>query len=94
MKSWQHRENKGYAYSNRKMAQDYIARVVLGRTKVGEDSKLAHGSSASSRRKKKESVLDNNFKMILDSLLIQEGQLLHTVMPAFAVHTKGTRLSQ
>jgi hypothetical protein len=35
------------------MAQDYIARVVLGRTKVGEDFKLAHGSSASSRSKKR-----------------------------------------
>lgn len=53
MKSWRHRENKGYAFSNRKMAQDYIARVVLGRTKVGEDFKLAHNSSTHSRRKKR-----------------------------------------
>jgi hypothetical protein len=53
MKNWRHRENKGYAFSNRKMAQDYIARAVLGRTKVGEDFKLAHNSSKSSRRKKR-----------------------------------------
>ncbi|CAO0801449.1 unnamed protein product [Mucor circinelloides] len=53
MRSWQHREHKGYAYSDRKMAQDYIARVVLGRTKAGEDFKLAHSSSSSSRRKKR-----------------------------------------
>jgi hypothetical protein len=53
MKSWCHRENKGYAFSNRKMAQDYIARVVTGRTIVGEDFKLAHGSFACSRRKRR-----------------------------------------
>ena len=35
------------------MAQDYIARVVLGRTKMDEDFKLVHSSSASSRRKKR-----------------------------------------
>ncbi|KAI9480854.1 MAG: hypothetical protein EXX96DRAFT_195520 [Benjaminiella poitrasii] len=53
MKSWCHRENKGYSLSNRKMAQDYIARVVLGRTKVGEYFKLAHSSSRRSRRKRR-----------------------------------------
>ncbi|KAI9473794.1 MAG: hypothetical protein EXX96DRAFT_610677 [Benjaminiella poitrasii] len=54
MKSWCHRENKGYSFSNRKMAQDYIVRVVLGRTKFGEDFKLAHSSSRRSRRKRKQ----------------------------------------
>ncbi|KAI9481296.1 MAG: hypothetical protein EXX96DRAFT_538502 [Benjaminiella poitrasii] len=53
MKSCCHRENKGYLFSNRKMAQDYITRVVLGRTKVGEDFKLAHSSSRRSRRKRR-----------------------------------------
>ncbi|KAI9483493.1 MAG: hypothetical protein EXX96DRAFT_606491 [Benjaminiella poitrasii] len=42
VKSWCHRENKGYPFSNREMTQDYIARVVLGRTKVGEDFKQQH----------------------------------------------------
>jgi uncharacterized membrane protein len=41
------------AFSNQNMAQDYIARVVIGRTKVGEDFKLTHSSSACSRRKRK-----------------------------------------
>ncbi|GAA5811146.1 hypothetical protein MFLAVUS_004575 [Mucor flavus] len=40
MTGWRHHENKCYAFSNRKMAQNYIARVVLGRTKVGEDFEL------------------------------------------------------
>lgn len=53
MKRWRHRENKGYAYSNRKMAQDYISRVVLGTTKVGEKFKLAHDSSKAFRRKQR-----------------------------------------
>ncbi|KAI8375627.1 hypothetical protein EDC96DRAFT_571724 [Choanephora cucurbitarum] len=35
------------------MAQDYVARVVLSRTKVGEDFKLAHSSSKSSRRRRR-----------------------------------------
>ncbi|GAA5814626.1 hypothetical protein MFLAVUS_008125 [Mucor flavus] len=35
------------------MAQDYIARVVLGRTKVGEDFMLTHRSSFYSRRNKR-----------------------------------------
>ena len=53
MRTYCHRENKGYTYSDRKMAQDYVARVVLGRTKVGEDFKLAHSSSKSSRRRRR-----------------------------------------
>lgn len=53
MKSYCHRENKGYAFSDRKMAQDYVARVVLGRTVVGEDYKLAHNSSSGSRRERR-----------------------------------------
>ena len=53
MKGYCHRENKGYAFSNRKMAQDYIARVVLGMTKVGEYFKLVHNTSARYNRKKR-----------------------------------------
>ncbi|CAO3651333.1 unnamed protein product [Mucor hiemalis] len=53
MKGWFHHEHKGYAYSNRRNAQDYIARVVIGKTKVGEDFKLAHKSSRCSRRKRR-----------------------------------------
>ncbi|CEI97629.1 hypothetical protein RMCBS344292_11759 [Rhizopus microsporus] len=53
MRSWQHREHKGHVYSNRKMAEDHVARVVLGQTKVDEAFKLAHCSSKSTRRKKR-----------------------------------------
>ncbi|KAG1260817.1 hypothetical protein G6F68_007145 [Rhizopus microsporus] len=53
MRSWRHREHKGYAYSNRNMAQDHVARGVLGQTKVDEVLKLAHCSSKSKRRKKR-----------------------------------------
>ncbi|KAI8389364.1 hypothetical protein BD560DRAFT_381409 [Blakeslea trispora] len=34
------------------MAQDCVARIVLGRTKVGKELKLTHSSSKSSRRRK------------------------------------------
>ncbi|CAO3647201.1 unnamed protein product [Mucor hiemalis] len=51
MKGWFHREHKGYAYSNRRNAQDYLARVVIGKNKVGENFKLAHKSSRCSRRR-------------------------------------------
>ncbi|KAI8356100.1 hypothetical protein EDC96DRAFT_597502 [Choanephora cucurbitarum] len=53
MRTYCHRENKGYTYSDSKMAQDYVVRVVLGRTKVGEDFKLPHSSSKSSRRRRR-----------------------------------------
>ncbi|KAI8374079.1 hypothetical protein EDC96DRAFT_562794 [Choanephora cucurbitarum] len=53
MRTYCHRENKGYTYSGRKMAQDYVARVILGRTKVSNDFKLAHSSSKSSRKRRR-----------------------------------------
>ncbi|KAI9247909.1 hypothetical protein EDC94DRAFT_625429 [Helicostylum pulchrum] len=53
MRSWRHRENKGYAYSDRKSAQDHVASVVLGRTKTDGTFKLVHCSSRSTRRKKR-----------------------------------------
>ncbi|KAI8348043.1 hypothetical protein EDC96DRAFT_567689 [Choanephora cucurbitarum] len=48
-----HREDKGYAFSNRKIAQDYVDCVALGRTKVGEDFKLAHSLSKSAGRRRR-----------------------------------------
>ncbi|CEI90553.1 hypothetical protein RMCBS344292_04875 [Rhizopus microsporus] len=53
MRNWQYREHKRYAYSNRKMAEDHVARVVLGQAKVDEVFKLANCSSKSTRRKKR-----------------------------------------
>ncbi|KAL4208072.1 hypothetical protein AB4K20DRAFT_1970666 [Rhizopus microsporus] len=51
--TYTNQEHKGYAYSNRSMAEDHVARVVLGQTKVDEAFKLAHCSSKSTRRKKR-----------------------------------------
>jgi hypothetical protein len=42
MRSYCHRENKGYMFSNRNMALDNIARSVLGSTNNEEPFKLCH----------------------------------------------------
>lgn len=51
MKAFRHREIKGYMFSNRQMANAYMANVVLGRTTVNEPYKLAFDSSSTSRKK-------------------------------------------
>ncbi|KAI7893406.1 uncharacterized protein EV154DRAFT_501933 [Mucor mucedo] len=53
MKSYRHREIKGYIFSNRRMANDHAASVVLGYTNVNEPYKLSVDSSSHSRRKKR-----------------------------------------
>lgn len=51
MRTYKHRENKGYNYSNQKRAQDHVARVILGTANKEEPYKLSHTSSSRLQRK-------------------------------------------
>lgn len=55
MRHHRHRENKGYNFSNRQMAQDHAARVVLGTTNKEEPFKLCHTSTSKHRYRKRSS---------------------------------------
>lgn len=50
MKSYKHRENLGYAHSNRQRAQDFITRVILGTTNKEEPYTLSHTSTSRRQR--------------------------------------------
>jgi uncharacterized protein with ATP-grasp and redox domains len=51
MSGYYHRETKGYLYSDRNIAADYISSAVAGITGVEEPYKLAHKSSRKERQK-------------------------------------------
>ncbi|GAA5796419.1 hypothetical protein HPULCUR_001791 [Helicostylum pulchrum] len=63
MKSYRHRENKGYAFSNRQASQDHAARVVIGTTHTDEPFKLCH-TSTSKRRYRKRRLYRETIKQI------------------------------
>ncbi|CAO3623759.1 unnamed protein product [Mucor fragilis] len=57
MCSYKHRENKACNYSNRNLANDFIARAVIGRTNTDEPYKLAHTSTKRKRKKARKRFL-------------------------------------
>ncbi|KAI7895352.1 uncharacterized protein EV154DRAFT_495698, partial [Mucor mucedo] len=66
MKSYRHREIKGYMFSNRQMANDHAASVVLGYTNVNEPYKLSMDSSSRSRKKKRRIFKGTNEQHLRD----------------------------
>lgn len=90
MKDWHHRENKGHVFSNRKMVQDYIARVVLQEEQKPEKtSSWLIGHHFIPSAKKKEGYSDNNIKKSYDLMTMLEELWLPTVMPIFGGVHKG-----
>ncbi|GAA5804342.1 hypothetical protein HPULCUR_009830 [Helicostylum pulchrum] len=63
MKPYRHRENKGYAFSNRQASQDHAARVVIGTTHTDEPFKVCH-TSTSKRRYRKRRLYRETIKQI------------------------------
>ncbi|CAO3675173.1 unnamed protein product [Rhizopus microsporus] len=56
MKGFEHRERKGYLYSNRQQTLDHITNALCGRILPNEPYRLCH-SSTSRRRKKREKAI-------------------------------------
>lgn len=50
MRAYRPRKNKGYNYSNRKRTEDYVARIVLGKSKKEEPFRLCHTSTFQSQK--------------------------------------------
>ena len=60
MKSFRHREVKGYMFSNRQMVFAHAANMVLGITSTRETYKLSMDSSGCFRKKKRRRYRDEN----------------------------------
>lgn len=72
MKSWCHRENKDYTFSDRTMAQDYIAGVVIGRTKSRRKFQVATQFIQQFPDEKKEDSFGNSINTSYVRMMTQE----------------------
>ncbi|PHZ17602.1 uncharacterized protein RHIMIDRAFT_9687 [Rhizopus microsporus ATCC 52813] len=60
MKGYNHRETKGYLYSNRQITDDYMCQLMLVKTSPGALCTLAHRTSTKTRQKARRSFKKSN----------------------------------
>jgi hypothetical protein len=67
-KKFHHREFKGYLYSNRKIAMNYVADLVTGKASRNTPIQLAHKSSKKSRRQERQTARGSKHSSVPDGV--------------------------